>query len=342
VQLRFYPFDLKFRHPFRIAAGTRSTTAVVFTEITLNGCTGYGEAALPPYLQETQQSVAAFLEKVDLSSWSDSFKPEEVIGDINRKLDGNKPALASLDMALFDLYGKLNNLPVHRIWVNGIFEMPLNSYTLGMDTPAMLTDKLKEAKDAKLLKVKLGGKHDALILKTLRENTRLPICVDANQGWKDEFEALDLIEAMAEQNVIFVEQPLPKEEKRKSRWLKTRSPLPIIGDESIQGYDDLHEAAELFHGINIKLMKCGGLLEAYRMIIKAKDAGLKILIGCMSESSCGVSAAAQLAPFADWTDLDGPLLITNDPFTGITYKKGRIVLPESPGCGVEKRSDHDD
>lgn len=339
MELRFTKYDLQFRHPFSIAAGTRNSTPVVYTALTHDGHTGYGEAALPPYLPETQDSVIAFLKKINTDWISHPLRIRETAEYINQISEGNFSAKAAVDMAVHDLYGKINRIPTHQLWAGEQMKMPLNSFTIGMDKPAVLADKLKEAKDFELLKVKLGGPYDNLIIKTLRSGTNKPICVDANQGWKDEQFALDMIGWLAEQGVVFVEQPLPKTEKKKMAWLRDKSPLPLIGDESVQVYEDLDEAAHLFHGINVKLMKCGGLSEAFRMIMKAKDLGLKILIGCMSESSCGVSAAAQLGHFADWTDLDGPLLITNDPFSGIGYKNGRIVLPAGPGNGVEKLPD---
>lgn len=336
--LSYYPFHLKFKHPFKIASGTRDSTPVVFVEIQHNGMTGYGEAALPPYLSETQESVTGFLKKVDLSSLSFPFQLPDVLDDINSIEAGHFSAKAALDMALHDLSGKLTGQPVYRIWLNDSPTLPLNTYTIGMDTPDVIIQKLEEAEAFSLLKIKLGGPFDNLIIKTIRENTNKPLCVDANQGWTDAYFALDMINWLAEQQVIFIEQPLPKTEIKKMAWLKNKSPIPVIGDESVQGFNDLDEAMDLFHGINIKLMKSGGIHQAHRMIEKAKQNNMKILIGCMSESSCGVSAAAQLAGFADWTDLDGPLLITNDPFTGITYEGGKIILPDGFGTGVEKRT----
>lgn len=339
MKLTIHPFHLKFRHPFRIATGTRDTTPVVFAELSHDGLTGYGEAALPPYLTETQESVIAFLKRIDVTSIP---LPQDHSGfGIFMKSLGaaNYAGKAALNMALYDLYGKTKQTPVYKIWNDDLPELPLNSFTLGMDSPALLTEKLLEAKDFQLLKVKLGGPFDNLIIKTLREHTKKAICVDVNQGWTDPYFALDMITWLAGQNVIFVEQPLPKEMKKEYAWLKSKSPIPVIADESTQHMDDMNEAADLFHGVNIKLMKCGGISEAMRMIDKSKAAGLKVLLGCMSESSCGVSAMAQLAPFADWTDLDGPLLITNDPFNGISYKNGRIVLNQAFGNGVEKKTD---
>lgn len=338
MDLHYFPFDLKFRHPFKIASGSRDSTPVVFVELSYQGHTGYGEASLPPYLPETQESVMAFLNKFKVSNLPAVFELYTFIDLIRGGGENNFSAKAALDIAAYDLHGKINQQQVFRIWSKDEYIMPLNTFTLGMDKPAVLIEKIAEAAAFKLLKIKLGGPFDKLIIKTIRENTDKPICVDVNQGWQDEYFALDMITWLAEQGVIFVEQPLPKTDKKKYAWLKEKSPLPIIGDESIQGFDDLIDANELFHGINIKLMKCGGLWEARRMIVKAKELKLKILIGCMSESSCGVMAAAQLAPFADWTDLDGPLLITNDPFEGIAYKDGKIVFSEDFGIGIKKKN----
>lgn len=339
MKISSYPFELRFRHPFKIAAGSRTFTPVVYVEIEHDGVTGYGEAALPPYLPETIESVMTFFNRIDPAAMVSPVSPIQAFDYINSRGPSNFAAKAALDMAIHDLYGKQQQLPVYRLWVSDIVNMPLNTYTIGMDTPDVILEKLSEASDFKLLKVKLGGPFDNLIMKTIREHTSKAICVDANQGWTDAYFALDMIHWLATQNVSFVEQPLPKTEKKKQAWLKERSPIPLLGDESIQGMQDMEEAGDLFHGINIKLMKCGGLIEANKMITKAKEKNLKVMLGCMSESTCGIAAAAQLAPMADWTDLDGPLLITNDPFSGVSYQDGRLVLSGEVGIGICKRAD---
>ena len=335
MDIRIIPYELKFRHPFRIASGMRYATPVVLVALREGAWTGYGEAALPPYLPDTQESVLKFFSMVRPTGLNMPGDFEKLLTYIHSVAPVNFPAKAALDMALHDLFGQMTGQPVYRLWLEGSPVTPLNSFTIGMDTPDVTAMKIKESNEFRLLKVKLGGPHDNLIIQSIRELTDKKLCVDVNQGWTDEYFALDMIQWLAEQQVEFVEQPLPKQEKKKQAWLRSRSPLPLIGDESVQGYDDLAGALDLFHGINIKLMKCGGLREANRMVQQAKKEGLKILIGCMSESSCGIGAAAQLSPFADWTDLDGPQLISNDPFTGIACVDGRLQLSEAFGTGVK-------
>ncbi len=186
--------------------------------------------------------------------------------------------------------------------------------------------------------MKLGRDNDREMIEVIRSLTDKPLCVDVNQGWKDRGLALDMVVWLSEKGVIFLEQPMPKEMKKDIAWLTERSPLPIIGDEAIQNVDDLIENKDVYSGINIKLMKCGGLNQAMKMINVARAIGLKVMVGCMTETSCAVSAAAQLSPLADWCDLDGNLLISNDPFEGLWITNGKITLPERPGIGAAKRS----
>jgi len=189
-----------------------------------------------------------------------------------------------------------------------------------------------------ILKVKLGRDNDREMIEVIRSVTDKPLCVDVNQGWKDRSLALDMAGWLSEKGVVFLEQPLPKELKKDIAWLTERSPLPIIGDEAIQNVDDILENKDVYSGINIKLMKCGGLNHAMKMIHVARALGLKVMVGCMTETSCAVSAAAQLSPLVDWCDLDGNLLISNDPFEGLRITDGKVTLPERAGIGVVKRS----
>ncbi len=336
MKLRFYTYNLKFRHSFSIAAGKRDFTPVVFLELEYESHVGYGESALPPYLPETQESVTNFLSLLDLNSFPSPLETEKILAYVFSVSENDFAAKAAFDIALHDLVGKILNEPCYEIFRLQRENCPEAMFTIGMDTPLVILEKLNEAKDFNLLKIKLGGPFDKLIIETIRKETVKPICVDANQGWEEKEFALDMIHYLKEQGAIFIEQPLKKNKMEDAKWLKDQSPLPIIADESVQTFGDIEKIREAFHGINIKLMKCGGLNEAMKMIKYAKELDLKILIGCMSESSCGVSAAAQLAPLADWADLDGPLLISNDPFKGITYKNGQIVLNDLPGIGVLK------
>ena len=336
--LRYYSYQLKFKYPFAIAAGKRNSTPVVYVELEHDGLIGYGEAALPGYLPETQTTVIDFLEKVDIKQFNNLPEIENSLDYIFSVAPGNLAAKAAVDMALHDLRGKILGQPCHALWKLDKNNCPETTYTIGIDSPEMILKKLEETKGFNLLKVKLDGTKDKELIETICSATDKNICVDVNQGWKEKESALDMIHWLKEKGVVFVEQPLSKNKLDDAQWLKEKSPLPLIADEAVQTLDDIEKIKDAYHGINIKLMKCGGLREAMKMIQHTKKSGIKIMIGCMSESSCGVSAAAQLAPLADWTDLDGPLLITNDPFSGITYRNGKIVLNDLPGTGVVKRN----
>ena len=214
---------------------------------------------------------------------------------------------------------------------------PVTSFTIGIDSPAIVRQKTREAGDFRIIKVKLGRDTDRAMIEAIRDVTDKPITVDANQGWKDRGEALKTIEWLAARGVILIEQPMPKEQVDDTAWLRARSPLPLIADESVQRLADVARAVGVFDGINIKLMKCTGLREAHKMIALARALGLKVMLGCMTETTCAISAAAQLAPLADWADLDGAVLIKNDLFDGATLVDGRIVPADRPGLGVTKK-----
>jgi L-alanine-DL-glutamate epimerase-like enolase superfamily enzyme len=213
----------------------------------------------------------------------------------------------------------------------------VTSYTIGIDTPAVVRTKTLEAAPYRMLKVKLGRDCDRATIDTIREVTDKPLIVDANQGWSNRDDALRLIEWLAGRGVLLVEQPLRKEALDDTAWLRERSPLPLVADESVQRLADVARLRGVFDGINIKLMKCTGLREAWRMIVLARALNLRVMLGCSTETSCGISAAAQLSPLVDWADLDGALLIADDPFDGATIVEGRITLPDRPGIGVVKR-----
>lgn len=335
-----YPYFLSFKRPFKIAHGVRTETPVVFLEIELDGHIGYGEASLPPYLIENQQTVATFFEKAKpiLNAQKDLNELAELIKEIDAIEPGNTAAKAAIDIALHDLKGKLTSLPLWKIFGTEKENSGTSTMTIGVDEPAALIEKVNEAKDFPLLKVKLDGIHDREIIQTIRSVSKQSIAVDVNQGWKDREQAIRSIEWLSTQEVLFVEQPMPKEHIEDAHWLSQRSPLPLYADESVQRLVDMEPLKDIYAGFNIKLMKCSGLAEAQQMIRLGKSMKKKLLIGCMSESSCAVSAAAQLSAFTDHADLDGPLLINNDPFTGISFEKGKIVLNDQAGIGVKKRA----
>ena len=336
LKLSYRPYTLELKHVFTIATNSRTTTPVVLTEIEYDGMVGYGEASLPPYLGESHQTVTEFLSKVDLSKYENVFDLENILNDIDKVAPGNPAAKASIDIALHDLVGKLLNQPWYNIWGFDKEKTPYTSFTIGIDTPDMVRAKVKEAEVYKILKVKLGRETDKEMIETIRSVSDTPITVDVNQGWKDKNFALEMINWLKERNVLFVEQPMPKTQIDDMAWLTERSPLPTIGDESVQRLEDVIKAHGVFSGINIKLMKCTGMREAHKMILLARALGMKVMIGCMTETSCAISAASHLSPMVDWADLDGALLIKNDVFDGTKIIDGKLTLMERPGIGVVK------
>ena len=289
---------------------------------------------MPPYVDENQDTVIAFLSLVDLAQFDDPENIELIIKYCDDLAPGNHAAKAALDIALHDLAGKTLQKPLYDLWKIDKRKMPYTGLTIGMDTPEVVTDKVREATDFKIYKVKLGGSNDRQIIDTIRSVTDKPLMIDANQGWKDKELALEMATYLAKQNVLLVEQPFPVGWDEETVWLRKQSPLPIIADEAVQRLPDLKKVKGVYDGVNIKLMKSTGLLEARSMITRARELDLKILLGCMSESSCGATAAAHLAPLVDWVDLDGPALIKNDPFKGMEIIDGQIILNDLPGTGV--------
>lgn len=301
-----------------------------------DGVLGYGEACLPPYLPETTKSVFSFLESVAtlFSKINSPFDIDSILLEVDAIAENNTAAKASVDIALHDLIGKLKGKACWDLLGLNKMDVPFTTYTLGIDEPAILKQKVNEGNDFAIFKVKLNGKRDITTIEAIRKVTGKPIVVDVNQGWSDKHYALEMIDWLKEQNVLFVEQPLPKYNIDDANWLFEKSALPIIADESVQRFSDINEVKHCFHGINIKLMKCTGMHEAKKMIQEAKRLNMKTLIGCMTETSCGVSTAAQLSPIVDYADLDGPLLIKDDLFRGLNYSKGRLTLSDSVGLGV--------
>lgn len=337
LEMKFFPYELKLRHVFTVATYSRTTTPDVQVEITYDGVTGYGEASMPQYLGQTVQSVTAFLQKVDLSQFNDPFQLEDILAYVDSLSPGDTAAKAAVDIALHDLVGKLLGAPWYKIWGLNKDKAPSTTFTIGIDTADVVKQKTREcANQFNILKVKLGRENDKEMIETIRSVTDLPIAVDINQGWKDKEKAIDEILWLKEHGIVMVEQPMPKELRDDIAWLTEKSPLPIFADEAIQRLKDIKNVAGAYSGINIKLMKCTGMHEAWKMLNYARAIGMKVMVGCMTETSCAVSAAAQLSPAVDFADLDGNLLISNDRFKGMEVVKGKITLPDRPGIGVVK------
>ena len=337
MHLSFEPYELKLKHVFTVSSFSRSTTPDVQVRIDYDGYTGYGEASMPPYLGQTVESVCSFLKKVDLEQFPDPFCIDDILTYIDSLSDGDSAAKAAVDIALHDLVGKIIGAPWHRMLGLNPEKTPNTTYTIGIDTDEMVKLKTREvAGQFKILKVKLGTPRDREMIRAIREVSDLPIAVDVNQGWKNKKKALDEIFWLKEQGIVMVEQPMPKEMLDANAWLTERSPLPTFADEAIQRLKDIPAIKGAYTGINIKLMKCTGMREAWKMMNYARAEGMKVMIGCMTETSCAIAAAAQLSPAVDFADLDGNLLIANDIFRGTTVVDGKITLNQLPGIGIEK------
>ncbi len=334
LKLSFKANELTLRHAFNLARYSRTTTPDVLVQLEYDGIVGYGEASMPPYLGESIESVTTFLSNLDLSQFTDPFRIEDILSYVDSTAPNNRAAKASVDIALHDLLGKIMGQPWYKIWGLNPDNTPNTSFTIGIDKADVVRQKVDEAAPYKVLKVKMGLDNDKELVEIIRSKTDKPLCVDANQGWTDKEKALEMCHWLKEKGSMFVEQPFDKTMIDETAWLRERSPLPIIADEFCQRLPDVMRAYQVYDGINIKLMKSTGLHEAYKMAVLAKSLGMKLMIGCMTETSCAISAAAQLAPLADWVDLDGNLLIANDSFDGVKVVDGKIKLYDKPGIGV--------
>ncbi len=347
LKMRFFPYELQLQHTFTVATYSRTTTPDVQVELEYDGIIGYGEASMPPYLGQSVESVTDFLSRVDIEQFDDPFRIEDIMAYLDTLEPSSKlqlgakddtAAKAAIDIALHDLVGKMLGAPWYKIWGLNPADTPDTTFTIGIDTPDVVREKTRECADRfNILKVKLGRdeQSDKEMIETIRSVTQLPIAIDANQGWKDRNYALDMIHWLKEQGIVMIEQPMPKEQVDDTAWVTEHSPLPVFADESMQRLVDVPKMRGVFHGINIKLMKCTGMREGWKMANLARALGMRVMIGCMTETSCACSAAAQLSPLVDFADLDGNLLISNDRFEGMKVVNGKITLNELPGIGIQ-------
>jgi L-alanine-DL-glutamate epimerase-like enolase superfamily enzyme len=339
MKLTYQKYDLHLRHPFRIAVYTRTYTPIVLIQIAHEGIIGYGECSMPQYLGETQETAAAFFEWVEAEKILTQVPPNTIdihaiMAEIERLKSGNTAAKAAIDIALHDLKGKIEKRSVWQILGSQPNPMPKTSYTIGIDTPSVLRQKVAESAGFDILKIKLGSDDDKQIIRTIREVSDKPLYVDANQGWADVSFALDMIHWLREQGVLLIEQPMLKTDLEGNARVTEGSPLPILADESFQRLTDFERISGAFHGVNIKLMKATGLCEAQKMVAEARRRQMRIMVGCMSETSCGIMAAAALAPQCDYADLDTTWLVSNNPFESPILRGGKIALTEAFGLGL--------
>lgn len=331
IETRTRPLELQLKTPFRLSRGTSTTRRNVVFEIAADGEIGLGEAAPIARYQESAESAAAALDAM-----AARLEDPHAYGESGVRLavPGQRAAQAAFDAALHDLAARRFGVPIRELL--GLMKRPLapTSWTIGLDPIAEALAKLREASAFEVIKLKMGGEGDMELLRALRDSTRQTIRVDANEGWSYD-SALERLPELAKLGVEFIEQPLPASELEATRELRRHSPLPFIADESVHDAKDIPKLAGAFDGINLKLAKCGGIAPARQLISTARAHGMKILVGCMIESSLGIAAALAVAPLCDWLDLDGHLLIESDPFTGIGLRDGRLVPSDRPGLGVE-------
>lgn len=343
MKLTLHRFDLPTRHPFTISRGTTTVQPTLIVELEQDGVRGYGEAPECPYYGATIDNVRAALERarpqVEAAVLED---PVDFWEAMYPSLRGDQPPdlptpatfpQCALDVAAHDLWGKLRGAPVWKLWGLNLENLPPSDYTIGIDSIEVMIRKLEEFPGWPVYKIKLGTSEDLEIVRMLRGRTDGVFRVDANCAWGAQ-EAISRAAPLGELGVEFIEQPLPPEDWEGMRQVYRESALPVVADESCQVEPDVDRCAGHFHGINIKLVKCGGLTPARRMIARARKLDMKVMVGCFTESSVGISAIAQLLPLLDYADMDGALLLARDVASGVTIERGRVMYPRENGCGV--------
>jgi L-alanine-DL-glutamate epimerase-like enolase superfamily enzyme len=334
MKLIIHTYDLKLRHVFRISREAHSTQPTLIVELADGPLSGYGEATSSAYYGVSINSIARALEQVrgTVESWR-LGEPSELWNRLQPALADEPFALCAVDLAAHDLWGKQQGAPVYQLWGLDPRHGPDSSFTIGLDSIDVMVAKLKEMPDWPIYKVKLGTSHDLDIIRELRKHTAAIFRVDANGAWTAD-ETLGKANELTGMGVEFIEQPLPARDWSGIRRVYEKSPLPIIADESCLVEDDVERCHGYFHGINVKLVKCGGLTPARRMIDRARTLGMRVMVGCMTESSVGISAIAQLRPLLDYVDMDGAVLLAEDIASGVTLDRGRCIYPTENGLGV--------
>jgi L-alanine-DL-glutamate epimerase-like enolase superfamily enzyme len=327
---------LKLKHAWTIARNTSTHKDNVFVKLEKDGVSGLGEAAHNVRYGESLESTFETIENA--RPILETMSPWHYV-DLNKQVqqvcEGQTAAKAAIDMAIMDWIGNKLGIPYYQFLGLDASRAPRTTFSIGIDTMEIIKQKVKEAEPYPILKIKMGKKNDPEIMKAVRSVTDKPLRVDANEGWTDKETALRKIEWLAENNVEIVEQPMPADMLEETAWVAERSPIPVIADEAVKRTKDIPKLAEAYHGINIKVDKAGGLQESLRMIWMARSLDMKIMLGCMVASSLSITAAAHLSPLTDYPDLDGHLLISNDPFEGVKVRDGWLVLPDRPGLGVK-------
>lgn len=334
MRVNYETFNLKFRHPFTISKGTKTHQPTLVVMLEHMGITGYGEAPAIAYYNIPVEKMVEDLDRkktfVEKFAFTD---PERYWHYLHHLLPQNNFLVCALDIAAWDIFGQMNGLPLYKLWKGDTSKNPITDYTIGIDTIDKMVAKLKE-RPWPIYKIKVGTADDIAIVKALRENTDAVLRVDANAGW-DLDTALKLIPQLKELGVEYVEQPLAKDNWEGMKTLYKQSSLPLYADEACVIESDVDKCKDHFHGINIKLTKCSGITPARRMIKRARELDMKVMMGCMNESTIGSAAIAHFLPFLDHVDMDGPLLLEEDLATGISYDYGKVSYSEEAGLGIE-------
>jgi len=333
LKIKYSSYSLRFKYPFTISRGTKTHQPTLIVSLEQFGLTGYGEAPAITYYHIPVEKMIADLElKLPVIEKFAFTEPTRFWHFLHHLIPDNSFLVCALDIAAWDLYGKLQKKPLYDCWKLDINEGPLTDYTIGIDTVEKMVEKML-AKPWPIYKIKLGTPDDASIIRALRKHTDSILRVDANSGWILQ-QALDLIPVLSECGVELIEQPLEKSDLNGMRVLYEKSPIPLIADESCVNEQDVEKCHGLFHGINIKLTKCSGLTPALRMIENARKLGMKVMAGSMNESSIGTAAIGHLLPLLDYVDMDGTLLLDEDVASGLEIVNGKVILSGKPGLGI--------
>ena len=326
---------LRLRHTWTTTMSSSSERRNVFVRHTRDGITGVGEGApIVRYGENAYQARDAVDSLISTLGHENPLAYVDYLHEAFRRLTGQYAARAAIDISTMDWVGQKHGIPLYRLFGLDPAKAPVTTFSIGIDKPEVVRQKVREAESFPLLKIKVGLDSDEEMIDAVRSETKKPLRVDANEGWKDKDEALRKIRWLESQGVEIVEQPMPAEMLEETRWLRGRVNVPLMADEACRSIQDIPKLAEAYDAVNVKLSKSGGMCEAFRMLQLARAYGMKTMLGCMIESSVGITAAAHLSPIADWADLDGNLLIANDPYHGVTVDQGKLVLPEGPGLGV--------
>ena len=334
MELKTYKYELKLKDTFRISHTARDSQETLIVALSHGGFTGYGEAAATSYYGVTVEGMSRTIKQLEpLISANIEKTPEELWEILNPHFGKNSFAQCALDIAMNDLHGKRLGLPLYKLWGLDLKDLPLSNYTIGIDSVERMVQKM-QAFPWPLYKIKLGTEDDVQIVRELRKHSDAIFRVDANGAWTAE-QTIENSKALKELQVEFIEQPLPASDTDGMTEVYKHSVLPVIADESCIHESDVAKCAPYFHGVNVKLTKCGGLTPARRMIAEARSLGLQVMVGCMTESTIGLSAIGQLLPMLDYVDMDGEMLITNDIANGVKVRDGKTIFPETNGTGAE-------